>query len=127
MVLPRALAKFNRHATNRAASLVADRVPGFALVQHKGRKSGRDYRTPVSVFERDGVYRIALTYGRDTDWVKNITAAGAFTLHTRGRAIELIDPAVRHDPSVRWAPPVVRQWVKALSAEYYLEARPVRG
>ncbi|MFF3223862.1 nitroreductase family deazaflavin-dependent oxidoreductase [Nocardia suismassiliense] len=126
MVLPRALAKFNRHATNRAAGLFAGRAPGFALVQHKGRKSGRDYRTPVSVFEGDGVYRIALTYGRNTDWVKNITAAGGFTLHTRGRVIELTDPVVLHDPSVRWAPAVVRAWVKALSAEYYLEARPAR-
>ncbi|GAA5078551.1 nitroreductase family deazaflavin-dependent oxidoreductase [Nocardia iowensis] len=126
MVLPRALAKFNRHATNPAAGLFAGRAPGFAILRHKGRKSGRDYRTPVAVFERDGVYRISLTYGRNADWVKNICAAGSFILHTRGHAIELGDPAVRHDPSVQWAPPLVRPWLKALSAEYYVEARPVR-
>ncbi|MFC9439754.1 nitroreductase family deazaflavin-dependent oxidoreductase [Nocardia sp. NPDC057030] len=127
MVLPRALAKFNRHATNRAAGLLAGRAPGFALVQHRGRKSGREYRTPVAVFHRDGVYRIALTYGRDVDWVKNISAAGDFTLHTRGRAIHLTNPTVRQDPSAQWAPAPVRPWLKALSAEYYVEARPAAG
>ncbi|WP_405165110.1 nitroreductase family deazaflavin-dependent oxidoreductase [Nocardia sp. NBC_01499] len=126
MVLPRALAKFNRYATNRAAGLFAGRAPGFAILQHRGRKSGREYRTPVSVFQSDGVYRIALTYGRDTDWAKNISAAGGFTLHTRGRVIELTDPAVLHDPSAQWAPVVVRPWLKALSAEYYVEAHPAR-
>ncbi|PXX59268.1 deazaflavin-dependent oxidoreductase (nitroreductase family) [Nocardia tenerifensis] len=124
MVLPRALANFNRYATNPAAGLFAGRVPGFAILRHKGRKSGREYRTPVSVFRRDGVYRIALTYGRDVDWLKNISAAGVFTLRTRGGEIELTDPVVRHDPSARWAPAPIRLWLKALSAEYYVEARP---
>lgn len=124
MVLPRALAKFNRYATNPAAGLLAGRIPGFALVQHKGRNSGREYRTPVAVFRRGGVYRIGLTYGRNVDWVKNISAAGDFTVHTRGRAVKLTNPAVLHDPSAQWAPAVVRPWLKALSAEYYVEARP---
>ncbi|MFI6042810.1 nitroreductase family deazaflavin-dependent oxidoreductase [Nocardia sp. NPDC051321] len=124
MVLPRALAKFNRYATNPVAGLFAGRAPGFAILRHQGRKSGREYRTPVAVFHPDGVYRIALTYGRNVDWVKNISAAGGFALHTRGETIELTDPAVLHDPSGRWAPAAVRPWLKALSAEYYVEARP---
>lgn len=124
MVLPRALAKFNRYATNPAFGLFAGRAPGFAILRHKGRKSGREYRTPVAVIHRDGAYRIALTYGRNVDWVKNISAAGGFTLHTRGGTVELTDPIVLHDPSARWAPAAVRPWLKVLSAEYYVEARP---
>ncbi|MFR9750020.1 nitroreductase family deazaflavin-dependent oxidoreductase [Nocardia sp. 004] len=125
MVLPRALANFNRHITNPAAGVLAGRAPGFGIVVHRGRKSGRSYRTPVMVFTQDGTYRIALTYGRNVDWVKNIRAAGGFTLETRGRVVELTDPVVRHDPAADWAPWSVRQALKAISAEYYVESRPV--
>ncbi|WP_433678163.1 hypothetical protein [Nocardia sp. CA-119907] len=58
-----------------------------------------------------------------TDWVKNITAAGGFELETKRTVVLLIDPVVQNDPSARWAPPVVRQALKAMSASYYLQAR----
>jgi deazaflavin-dependent oxidoreductase (nitroreductase family) len=125
MVLPHALANFNRHVTNPTAGLVAGRAPGFGIVLHKGRKSGRSYRTPVMVFEQDGAYRIALTYGRNVDWVKNISAAGTFALETRGHVVELTDPVVRRDPSAAWAPVGVRQVLKTISADCYVESRPV--
>ncbi|WP_194813760.1 nitroreductase family deazaflavin-dependent oxidoreductase [Nocardia sp. XZ_19_385] len=124
MVLPRALARFNRHVTNPAASLLAGRVPPFGTIVHKGRKSGRAYRTPVTVFESEGEYRVALTYGPKVDWVKNLTAAGAFQLEWKGSTLELIEPEVVHDPSASWAPIVVRQLLIGLNAEYYLRARP---
>ncbi|WP_028477764.1 nitroreductase family deazaflavin-dependent oxidoreductase [Nocardia sp. CNY236] len=125
MVFPQALANINRYITNPAASVVAGRVPGFGIVLHKGRKSGRAYRTPVVVFERNAGYRIALTYGRNVDWVKNIRAAGDFALETRGRVVELTEPVIRCDPSMDWAPLGVRQVLRAISADYYLDSRPV--
>ncbi|WP_040835802.1 nitroreductase family deazaflavin-dependent oxidoreductase [Nocardia brevicatena] len=125
MVLPRALAKFNRKVTNPVAGLVVGRVPGWGIIVHVGRKSGRTYRTPVTLFVRDGVYRVALTYGRDVDWVKNILAAGEFAVETRGTTITLTDPVVHHDPSASWAPPGVRRMLRSLSAEYYVQAQPV--
>ncbi|WP_228001253.1 nitroreductase family deazaflavin-dependent oxidoreductase [Nocardia australiensis] len=123
MVFPRALANFNRHVTNPVANRIAGRVAPLGIVVHKGRKSGRAYRTPVWVFENDGVYRISLTYGHDVDWVKNIRAAGTFELETRGRTVELIDPVVTHDPSANWAPIGLRQVLKGIAAADYLQAR----
>ncbi|MEU8897508.1 nitroreductase family deazaflavin-dependent oxidoreductase [Nocardia sp. NPDC048505] len=123
MVFPRALAKFNRHVTNPAASVLAGRFGPFGTVVHRGRKSGRAYRTPVWVFEADGEYRIALTYGTGADWVKNLTAAPAFQLEWKGRTLELTDSTVVHDPSASWAPIGVRQALLGLNAEYYLRAR----
>ena len=59
--LPQRLARFNRVVTNRVAFPAARRVPGFGVVLHTGRRSGRSYRTPVNAFRtRDG-YVIALT------------------------------------------------------------------
>lgn len=124
MVLPRALANFNRHVTNPVAGLLAGRVPPFGVIVHRGRKSGRTYRTPVWVFSGDGEYRVALTYGADVDWLRNILASGAFQLEAKGKTIELTDPAVHEDPAAAWAPPVVRQVLSGISARYYLTARP---
>ncbi|WP_225731824.1 MULTISPECIES: nitroreductase family deazaflavin-dependent oxidoreductase [unclassified Nocardia] len=124
MTLPRALGKFNRYATNQVAGLVAGRAPGFGIVVHRGRKSGRVYRTPVSVFERDGGYRIALTYGTGVDWLKNVLAAGDFELQVRGKVVELTNPVVHHDPSAGWAPAPVRLVLQTISATDYVQAQP---
>src|SRR5216117_811513 len=67
------LASFNLAVTNRISSRFAPRLPGFGIVTHVGRKSGRVYRTPVNVFRDQNGFAIALTYGRESEWVKNRT------------------------------------------------------
>ncbi|MEV6772151.1 nitroreductase family deazaflavin-dependent oxidoreductase [Nocardia sp. NPDC051030] len=124
MPLPQSLAKINRRISNPVLGVMARVAPGFGIVIHKGRKSGRVYRSPVMVFGRDGGYRIALTYGRDVDWLKNIRAAGKFDFEHRGRTVTLTDPVVGQDASASWAPPIVRQVLVAVAAEYYVQARP---
>ena len=37
-------------------------MPGFGVVVHRGRRSGREFHTPVNVFPRHDGVRIALTY-----------------------------------------------------------------
>ena len=59
-------------------------MPGFGVVVHHGRHSGRRYQTPVNVFPAKDGYLLALTYGQDTDWVKNALAAGGCELRTPG-------------------------------------------
>jgi hypothetical protein len=44
------VAAFNLAVTNRIMSRFAGRLPGFGILRHIGRKSGRVYRTPVNVF-----------------------------------------------------------------------------
>jgi deazaflavin-dependent oxidoreductase (nitroreductase family) len=108
MPLPQRLARFNRIATNRLTGRFAGRLPGFGILIHRGRRSGKEYRTPLNVFRtRDG-YRIALTYGPDRDWLRNIEAAGGCTLIVRGRRVEVRDPRLVTDPTNAWAPLPVR-------------------
>ncbi|NEW37318.1 nitroreductase family deazaflavin-dependent oxidoreductase [Nocardia cyriacigeorgica] len=125
MALPRALGKFNRQVANPVTSVFAGHAPGMGIVIHKGRKSGRGYRTPVLMFSDGHEYRIALTYGRDVDWVKNVLAAGDFTVETHGQTVELTDPLIRHDSAASWAPAVIRQALIGMSVPYFLEARTV--
>src|SRR3569833_2968856 len=70
MVLSKRVARFNRVATNQVLKHVAGWAPGFAMVVHKGRKSGREFRTPVNVFRSKDGFVVALTYGPGADWVK---------------------------------------------------------
>ena len=75
MPLSRGLARFNRVVTNRISRPLAGWLPGFTVIVHRGRKSGAEYRTPVNAWLGDDDVIVALTYGRDTDWLKNLTAA----------------------------------------------------
>jgi deazaflavin-dependent oxidoreductase (nitroreductase family) len=108
MPLPRAIARFNRHVTNRLLGPLAPYLPGFGVVVHTGRKSHRVYRTPVNVFRRPGGYVIALTYGPDSDWVHNVLADGGAVLETGGRTLRLTHPRLVHDETRRAVPPILR-------------------
>lgn len=109
MPIPPVVARFNRVATNRVTKPFAGRLPGFAVVRHKGRRSGRVYETPVNIFQRPGGYVAALTYGPGCDWVRNVLAAGGCELEIRGRTVRAGDPKVVHDPDRGGMPPGVRQ------------------
>jgi deazaflavin-dependent oxidoreductase (nitroreductase family) len=99
MPLPRRIAYFNRRVTNRITRHVVGWMPGFAIVIHVGRRSGRTYETPVNVFRDGSRYVFALTYGPESDWVRNVLAAGGCRIKTRRRTIELRDPQRFADPS----------------------------
>src|SRR5437667_10407866 len=64
------LAKINIAVTNRITSLFAGWLPGFGILTHVGRKSGKVYRTPVNVFRASNGFIIALTYSSQSEWVK---------------------------------------------------------
>src|SRR3954471_10116793 len=116
MPLPRSLARFNKVITNRIGRVLAPRVPGAAVIVHRGRRSGREYRTPISAFRRPGGYAAALTYGPGAEWVQNVLAAGNATLETVGRRVPVTNPRVVHDPARRLVPPLVRDILGLIGA-----------
>jgi deazaflavin-dependent oxidoreductase (nitroreductase family) len=125
MPLPQGLARFNRRATNRVTGLFAGRAPGFAILTHVGRRSGRSYRTPVNVFRDGNEYIIVLTYGAESDWVRNVLAAGTADLLTRGRHVRLTQPRIVVDSSMRWAPLPVRLLPRLAGVTEYMRLTPV--
>jgi deazaflavin-dependent oxidoreductase (nitroreductase family) len=120
MPLPKGLARFNRVVTNPIVRRVAGRLPGFAIVTHTGRRSGRTYRTPVNFFERGDRYVIALTYGRDSQWVRNVLAAGHADVETRGKHLHLTAPEVIHDPTRAPVPSPVRRILGAVDVSDFM-------
>lgn len=67
MPFPKVIARWNRVGLNRITRRIAPWAPGFGVVRHRGRRSGRTYETPVNVFTTSTGVRIALTYGADAD------------------------------------------------------------
>jgi deazaflavin-dependent oxidoreductase (nitroreductase family) len=121
MPLPRSIALANRRVTNRLLGGLATRLPWFGVIIHIGRKSRRQYRTPVNVFRRGDRYIIALTYGSNADWVRNVLADGGCTLETRGRALRLSRPRLFHDESRHAVPAPVRLILGLINVSDFLE------
>jgi len=115
------LAKINIAFTNRITGLFAGWLPGFGILTHVGRKSGKVYRTPINVFRASNGFIIALTYSGQSEWVKNVLAAGGCALKTRGRKYQLSAPKVVRDPSRKRFPFPVRLVLRTVGANEYME------
>ena len=93
MKLPRQVARFNKLVNNRIQGLYAWLVPPWAVILHRGRRSGHQYRTPVLAFTRDGLLVIALLYGEESDWLRNLRAGGGQVIRA-GRTFRVDAPQV---------------------------------
>lgn len=121
MPLPASLARFNRVATNRVMRPVAGRLPMMALLLHVGRTSGHTYRTPVNCWLDDQAALVPLAYGRDTDWMKNVDAAGGGVIVARGREHPVGRPVVVGPEAAELVPGVVRLFLIVIDAAEFAE------
>jgi deazaflavin-dependent oxidoreductase (nitroreductase family) len=119
------VAAFNLVVTNRITSRFAARLPVFGILTHVGRKSGKVYRTPVNVFRVPEGFLIALTYGRESEWVRNVLAAGGCKLETRGVQYQLSAPIIVHDPTWRQFPIPVRIALRLIGADDFMQLSTV--
>ena len=120
MRLPEGLARFNRHVTNPVQRLWAGRLPGFAIIEHTGRRSGRTYRTPVNAFPVEGGFALLLTYGPDRDWLKNLRAAGYGRIEHRGHIVPVSAGEAVPAASADFLPKLPATIARRLRVEYAL-------
>jgi deazaflavin-dependent oxidoreductase (nitroreductase family) len=76
-----------------------------AQVRHAGRRSGRTYTTPVSARRSGDMIVIALTFGNQSDWSRNLRSAGGGTIRIEGQDYQVTQPQVM---SRRDAKPLVQ-------------------
>jgi deazaflavin-dependent oxidoreductase (nitroreductase family) len=126
MSVKRRLARLNKYFGNRIVGRILPAMPGFGAVYHKGRKSGREYRTPVKVFKKNGHFILSLPYGAESDWVKNVIAAGGCEIKTRGRRIPVVAPQVYIDenPDI---PAVLRWSLQRLHIDEFISLKIVEA
>lgn len=120
----RIIRRFTTRFVNPIARRFVGRLPGFAILTHVGRRSGRVYDTPMGVFHVAGDYVFALTYGPDVHWVQNVLAAGRLEIRERGRTVELRDPELVSDPRASLMPTPVRQTLRLMRVSDFLRMRP---
>jgi deazaflavin-dependent oxidoreductase (nitroreductase family) len=94
MRVPRAMAKFNRSITNPLARALGQWAPTQGTLEHTGRKSGKRYRTPLSIFDTDDGYVILIGYGLESSWVQNVLAGGPTTVHKHGKTVKVANPRI---------------------------------
>jgi deazaflavin-dependent oxidoreductase (nitroreductase family) len=71
-------------------------TPGAAVsvVRHVGRTTARAYETPVQAVATDDEFVIALPYGPNTDWLKNLLASGSATIGHEGTTYRVDRPEI---------------------------------
>jgi deazaflavin-dependent oxidoreductase (nitroreductase family) len=94
MLFARRRAEFNRKYVNPVVEPLAGYVPLWSAVDHVGRRSGKDYRTPVTAFPTTDGVAVLLPYGTDTDWVRNLQASGSGRVQIYGRSLLVEEPRV---------------------------------
>ncbi len=68
--------------------------PLWAIVHHRGRRSGTPYATPVAVIPTGATdtFLIGLPWGPKTNWARNVLAAGGATVTWKGSDHEATEP-----------------------------------
>jgi deazaflavin-dependent oxidoreductase (nitroreductase family) len=90
----RVVARFNKFVTNPPLRLWAPHLRHMAVIEHRGRTSGRPYRTPVMAFIGDGHLCVVLNYGERSDWVRNVMSAGSAEVVNKETRYLLSSPSI---------------------------------
>ena len=105
--LSRRVAAFNRSLNNPIQLQYAWLLPPWVVICHRGRHSGRLYRTPVNAYRRGRMLAIVVLYGEESDWVKNVLAGPAKVIRG-GRTYELRSPRLVEPRAAAGISPVAR-------------------
>lgn len=119
------MARVNRRIMNPLIQTFAGWLPPLAIIVHRGRRSGKEYHTPVMAFPAGGEVVIALTYGVNRDWVRNVRVAGGCDLIRSGHRYTLTDPRLgRGSDQQRFLPYPIRLMLRFQGVTEFLWLRP---
>jgi deazaflavin-dependent oxidoreductase (nitroreductase family) len=65
-----------------------------ATIHHTGRRSGKSYMTSVGARVAGDVAIIPLTFGSQSDWVRNVCAAGNCRIRVSGKDHQAVRPQI---------------------------------
>jgi deazaflavin-dependent oxidoreductase (nitroreductase family) len=105
-----------------------------AQISHTGRRSGRIYVTPVGARLHGEVIVIPLTFGNQSDWSRNVAAAGGCSIRLDGRDYRATQPEFLSRDEARelirpMYSPVMRAGFRMLGIRQFmrLHARPIEN
>lgn len=70
----------------------------YAVIEHRGRRSGRTYTTPVAARRTTDGFMVPMAFGEQADWFRNVLAAGECVIRWNGVAYHVVEPEL-----IEWA------------------------
>ena len=115
--MPSWVAKVNKRVVNPIQGLWAPWLPPWAVIVHRGRRSGTEYRTPVLAARSGASLYVTLYYGSRAQWVRNLRAAGGGEVVRRGRRRRIANVRIVESPTAEPLPRAMRvaaRWMPIL-------------
>ncbi|OBG57858.1 nitroreductase [Mycobacterium sp. E3339] len=85
----------NRYLLNPLMLRLAGRKHWYAsAIHHTGRRSGKQYTTPIVADRIDDGFVVPLPYGTRVDWLQNVLAAGGASISSDGESYQVTRPEV---------------------------------
>lgn len=69
-------------------------IPFWGVVEHRGRRSGKIYRTPIAIRSTPEGFVLPLPFGERVDWCRNLLAGGGGVVHWRGVDYAVLQPEI---------------------------------
>jgi len=125
---PQRILPFTTHVVNPfMRKLAGATYSPIAMIRHVGRHSGKSYQTPLIVRQVPGGFVLALTYGPEVDWYRNIVAAGGGTLVWHGKAYAIGKPEPLTPDAGRAAfPAPLRGILRLIHTDHFVRVRSQR-
>jgi deazaflavin-dependent oxidoreductase (nitroreductase family) len=81
---------------NKVVLLVAGTrwMPLYGVMEHRGRRSGKIFHTPVVVRPTSEGFTVPMPWGETTDWYRNVRAAGGCRIRWKDHEYVLGQPEV---------------------------------
>jgi deazaflavin-dependent oxidoreductase (nitroreductase family) len=115
-------AGFNRFALSIAGHRW---FPLYAVVEHRGRKSGQAYEVPIALIATPSQFLICLPFGRSTNWARNVIAADGCDVRWTGGVHHVTAPRlVGQDVALPLANRFERVLIRRLGFEDFLLLQP---
>jgi deazaflavin-dependent oxidoreductase (nitroreductase family) len=100
--------------------------PLWVILRHTGRTSGTPYATTVVALRTPDGFMIPLPFGSDTQWGKNLFAAGGGSLRWHGSEHAIVEPRiVDREAAGAHLPPPLRFAANRLGLREYVMVRRV--
>lgn len=115
------MTKVNRALFNPIIRRFAGYIPPLAIINHRGRSSDKAYSTPILAFPADDGFIVALVYGRNTDWERNVVSAGGCDLFYRTTHHALTAPRIMGPDEARaFLPSVMHTGFRLIRVDSFL-------
>jgi hypothetical protein len=96
-------------------------LPPFAVLHHKGRRSGRSFETPVQAYATPEGWLVGLTFDHNAPFALNLIAAGGGEMTRAGRRYRISGPRRVGREALKTLPALAALEMRAVGIDEFLQ------